>query len=215
MLIAVLVSTGCSSSGGTDIICQPTKATQTIQSLKERENDFPSDEQLTQWQEDSFRPIIEKWLKGEQMPQHVELIRNDEYASNSERGASIELLDVNGDGIKELAMLTGCATVGNCVFFVFQKTSEGYQQILSADMVQSFKLKRVRSKSYFDIETSAHSSSTTGNIAVYKFDGQEYKIAECASYEYRSTGKFESNKQRFLNASPTITPKKCENSSEF
>ncbi len=209
-----MVATGCSSAVKTDLSSIQTKTVPTSESLKDTETDLPSDEQIAKWQEESFRPVIEKWLKGERLPQHVELERNDEFVSVSERGARVELLDVNGDGIKELAMQTGCATVGNCVFFVFQKSSDGYRQIISADMVQRFKLKKTKSNAYFDIETSSHGSSTTGDISIYKYDGKEYKIAECAAYEYRSTGKLDRDGKAIIDERPVITPKTCDTGSE-
>ncbi len=180
-------------------------------SLESTPDDFPSDEQFEQWRKDSFQPVIDKWLRGEQLPRVVELDRKDAYAANSEHGASVELLDVNGDGKKELAMQSGCATVGNCAFWLFQRTADGYRQLLAADMVQRSHLRKTRTNKYFDLETSSHGSATSGGIAVYKYDGSEYKISECFGYEYELTGRLDRNGQAITRERPTMTSWNCEN----
>ncbi len=199
---------GCSSAGKVDV----TNSQPTLPSVEPTpqptSDDFPSDEQYAKWQEDAFRPVINKWLKGEHLPQYVKLDRKDSFAGNSEREASVELLDVDGDGKKELAMQTGCATVGNCGFWLFQKTPDGYRQLLVADMVQQFKLRKTRTNKYFDMETREHGSATSGGIAIYKYDGTEYKIVECFGYEYESTGKIV-NGQSVTRDKPTITRADC------
>ncbi|MGH9946207.1 MAG: hypothetical protein ACRD6X_03315 [Pyrinomonadaceae bacterium] len=206
-LVSMWVS--CSHAQRTEVTVSQPSPPSVATSPQATPDDFPSDEQFEKWQEDSFRPVINKWLKGEHVPQYVELDRKDEYASNSERGARLELIDVNRDGRNELAMQTACATVGNCVFLLFQQTTGGYRQLLAADMVQRFKLRRARSNKYFDLETSSHGSATEGGIAIYKYDGTEYKIAECFGYEYERTGKI-INGQAITRDKPTLTPADCK-----
>lgn len=203
-ILLVNVLTGCSKVERADVANNETN-TPIIQTTEEN---LPSDEQLAHWQMDSFRPVLDKWIKGEKLPKHVELIRNDTWAANSELGASVTLLDVNGDRTNELALQSGCATVGNCVFWLFEMKGNGYKQLLNTQMVQRYKLRKTRSNGYYDLETSAHGSSTSGGIAVYKFDGFEYKIAECFGYEYERTGKFK-NGQALTRDSPTLTPSDC------
>lgn len=104
---------------------------------------------------------------------------------------------------------TGCAAVGNCDFYLYQREGEGYRQILAASMVQRFKLRRERSKGFFDLETSTHGDAISGGIGVYKYDGKEYKIAECFGYEYKVVGT-KANGQSIVSEKPTLTPANCD-----
>ncbi len=166
---------------------------------------------------DSFKPVIEKWLRGEKIKQHVELKRDDDWAGITEHEARIELIDVNGDKIKELTIQTGCATVGNCELWIFQKDGKGFKKILEAEMVQMFNLRKSRTTGYFDFETKSHGSSTSGGIAIYKFDGNEYRINNCFGYEYEPVinkngeSLYTKNGQWVMKDKPTLTPASCEN----
>lgn len=199
---------GCTRAERTDNSSPASNSEPSKSAVEPSPHDLPTDEQMAQWQRESFRPVIERWLKGERLPRHVDLDTKNPVAANSEHYASVVLLDVNGDGRKELAMQSGCAAVGNCVFWVFQKTGDGYTQLLIADMVQRFKLRKTRTNNYYDLETSSHDSANSGGIAVYKYNGSEYKIAECFGYEYELTGKM-INGQSVTRDTPTLTPADC------
>lgn len=198
----------CVRADRVEIVNTPPTAATPQPSAESTPDNFPSEEQFEQWRKDSFQPVIDKWLRGEQLPRDVDLDRKDDYAANSERGASVELLDVNGDGSKELAMQSACATVGNCVFCLFQKTADGYRELLVADMVQRFKLRKTRTNKYYDLETTSHGSSTSGGMAIYKFNGAEYKISECFDYEYERTGRMIKGQAETSDV-PTLTPAQC------
>jgi len=169
----------------------------------------PSDEEMDKWVTDSYKPVIEKWLRGDKIPRDVELPRTDIYAANSERNGTTTLLDVNRDGVKELALQTGCATVGNCTLLVFQKTKESYRVILVANLVQQLKTTSSTSKGYLNIETRSHGSAISGGLEIYKFDGAVYKIADCFNYEYKMIG-IDKKGQGIVNAVPTLTPTACK-----
>lgn len=172
---------------------------------------IPSEEQMAIWEEKSVQPLIQRWLAGEDLDgQFVELDwgSGSEWAGN-QKVAKTALLDVDGDGGKELAYQTGCATVGNCLFYVYQRTRDSYRQILAADMVQKFELRKTKTKGFFDIETSAHDSAISGGIAVYKFDGTEYAISECFGYEYKVRGRIDRNGQSVVADKPTLTKADC------
>ena len=164
---------------------------------------------IEQWRRDSFQPVIVRWLGGEHLPRFVELDRKDPYAANSDHAAIVKLLDVNGDGNEELAMQSGCAVVGNCAFWLFQKTANGCKELLVAEMVQRYKLRKNRTNGYFDLETRVHSSVTDGGLAIYRFNGSEYKISQCFGYEYELTGKIDRNGQAITRDRPTLTPWDC------
>jgi hypothetical protein len=169
------------------------------------------DEELLQLKMDSFKPIIGKWLRGEKINQYVELERNDD-ASIGEYSAGVNLIDVNGDRIEELAIQTGCAIVGNCEFWLFQKDADTFRKILEADMVQSYRLKKSKTNGYFDLETKSHGSATSGGIAIYKFNGHEYKIEKCFWSEYELIGI--KNGKGITKEKPTLTSMPCQDDSE-
>ena len=97
---------------------------------------------------------------------------------------------------------------GNCVLWVFQKERNVYRVILTANMVQTLRTKATKSKGYLDIETTAHGSSTSGGIAVYRFDGTVYQVAECFDYMYERTGRFR-NGQAITKDRPRLTRTEC------
>jgi hypothetical protein len=193
-----------------------TQEKKTQQDISQKD-DFPTDEQFEEWKMNSFKPVLEKWLKNQRIEEYINLERNDEWAANSEHDARTKLIDVNAGGKNELALQTGCAAVGNCEFWLFEKTKNSYKIILSINMVQQFKLKRNKSNGYFDLETKAHGSATSGGIAIYKFAGNEYKINKCFGYEYEPLRKkggetlYTKDGQLILKDKPTLTPASCEN----
>lgn len=198
----------CGNANRVEIVENPPTVPTPQLSVESTPDNFPSDVQFEQWRKDSFQPVIDKWLNGERLPSFVELVRKDEFAGNSEREARLELLDVNGDRSKELAMQSGCSTVGNCAFWLFEKTPTGFRQLLAAEMVQQFKLRSTETNNYYDLETRAHGSSTSGGLAIYKFNGVEYKISECFGYEYERTGRM-IKRQAETRDVPTLTPADC------
>ena len=178
---------------------------------------IPSDEQFLKWKMDSFKPVIKKWLKGEKIKQKVELKRDDDWAGITEHEGWVNLLDVNGDEIKELSIETACATVGNCKFWLFQKEGISFRKLLEVDMVSRYSLRKSKNKGYFDIETKSHGSATSGGMAIYKFDGNEYKINKCFGYVYEFVTKkngeplYSKDGQFVTKDKPTLTSASCEN----
>lgn len=147
-------------------------------------DDFVTDDEILKWQKDSFKPIINKWMKNQKIEEYVELNREDGWAAYNQKYASTGLLDVDNDGIKELAIQTGCAAVGNCEFWLFKKKGRDYETILSTVMVQRYKLRKTKTKGYFDLETKTHGSATDGGISIYRYNGKEYVISKCFKYDY-------------------------------
>ena len=185
--------------------------------LNSDEDNFPTDEQFRQWQIDSFKPLIEKWLNGEKITEReYNLERNDDYSSNSQEAAIAYLTDADGNGTKEIALRTGCATVGNCEFWLFQKSGKSYKIILETYMVQRFRFLRNKTNRYFDLEATSHGSSRSGGMAIYKFDGNEYKIDKCFGYEYEFITKkngepvYTKDGQFLTKDKPNLTSASCE-----
>lgn len=163
------------------------------------------DENLYDEEKASFevlQPTIKKWLRGEKVKNEFTDVSDESIKKISGKSKSDltedeakwyssfrfepMLIDVNGNGKKELAVRNNCAPVGNCQFWLFKKKGNDYQIILKtlAGAVQTFKLQGSKTKSYFDIETKDHNDAWSGGIEIYKFDGEIYKVAECFNYNY-------------------------------
>lgn len=172
-----------------------------------------SDAQFEKWQAAAFQQLIDRWLSGEDIDgKVVDLNWAEEarrYVSLGGYQAKAALLDVNGDGQKELAFLTGCATVGNCDFYLYQRESEGVKKLLFAHNVQQFELTKTKTNGFYDIETSSHASAISGGIAVYNFDGSKYQISECFLYKYELTGRLDSDGQAITADKPRLTKVDC------
>ncbi len=172
-----------------------------------------------------LRPTIKKWLRGGKVKSErnditFELIKEVAGKSESELNETEKhfwqdlgfeftpyLIDVNGDGKNELAILNSCAPVGNCKFWLFRKSGNGYETILetSYGAVQTFKLKPSKTNGYFDLETKDHGSSTSGGIEIYKFNGNNYKVSECYDYNYS----YLKDDKVYKLKKPRITLRKC------
>jgi hypothetical protein len=173
----------------------------------------PSNEDLTEWYDKSTDTLFKGWLAGEDLDgQFVDLDWSDEakkWISLGDATAKVALWDVDGDGRKEMAYQTACAPVGNCNLFIHQRADVGHRRILAASMVQTFKLRKSKTKGYYDLETSAHGDAISGGIAVYKYNGEVYKISECFGYEYKVIGT-KANGQSIVSKKPTLTPANCD-----
>jgi hypothetical protein len=191
--------------------------------------DFPkaeSSQMLDDEESMSFevlKPTIKKWLQGEKIESRFTEVSDQSIKEITGRNKSEldevdtfgfselrfepTLIDVNGDGKKELAIRNNCAMVGNCQFWLFKKKGNDYQIILKTLVVevQTFKLKHNKTNGYFDLETKDHGDAWSGGIYIYKFDGEKYKAVECSDYNYSylKDGKFHQFKK------PKITRWKC------
>src|SRR5882757_8005740 len=66
--------------------------------LRETEEEYPTDEQLSAWQMESFQPIIRRWLDGGNIKDgYIDLVRTDEGALYYDKEADVKMLDVDGD----------------------------------------------------------------------------------------------------------------------
>lgn len=186
------------------------------------QDEEPNDEEKAAF--DVLKPTIKKWLRGEKIKSEFTDASNEsikeisgkdksELSEDEARWFSYfrfepTLIDVDGDGSNELAIRNYCAPVGNCQFWIFKKKENGYEIILPVkdNSVQTFKLRRSKTNSLFDLETKSHGDAWSGGLDIYKFDGKEYKLSECYEYNYSylKDGKlYELKKSR-------ITPRKCD-----
>jgi len=96
-----------------------------------------------------------------------------------------------------------CGGTGNCAFWIVRQGPDGFETLLKTDMVQSFAVEPSSSNGYKDIMTYAHGSASYGELALYQFDGKQYRKTRCADEEYklRDDGTFAEK--------PTITATEC------
>ena len=151
---------------------------------------------------DVLKPTIRKWLRGQKIKSEFtsasdESIKEIAGVNKSELSLDIAawfssfsyqpyLIDVDGDGMKELAFRNQCAPVGNCQLWIFKKYGRSYRILLETDggAVQQFRLLPKRTNGVFDLETKDHADAWSGGIAVYEYDGKKYKIHTCSTYNY-------------------------------
>lgn len=100
-----------------------------------------------------------------------------------------EWVDLDRYGSPEVLIrgksLTLCSPTGNCPFWIYRKTRGGYELLLAAEGVQTYKFRRAITGAYPDLQTTMHGSAFDGDLSVYKFDGRRYQLRECGSYSYR------------------------------
>jgi len=80
-----------------------------------------------------------------------------------------------------------CSPTGNCSFWIYEKSANGYRPLLATDMVQVFSVENTRSHGYRDIVTGAHGSAFDTDLTVFKFDGEHYQPRECWRMSYPQT----------------------------
>jgi hypothetical protein len=149
-----------------------------------------------------FQLILNKWLSSQKLDDITEpseeIIRKiteskidnvDERGllQSAQKSYKSYLIDVNGDGKDELAVLSNCSPPEYCELWIFKKTKEDFEVILSTyTEVENFSLRKSRTKRYFDIQTTHpySKSETTLGMAIYKFDGEQYIKEECYDYQH-------------------------------
>jgi hypothetical protein len=97
----------------------------------------------------------------------------------------IKVIDLNGDGVPEVVAqgMIGCGATGNCPFWVFRKTKQGYELILEGE-AQTFTIQKPTSNGFPDIVLSRHGSYSSGDLAHYQFKEDIYQNVGCSYYEW-------------------------------
>lgn len=134
------------------------------------------------------KPLIQRWLRGDNIQTGVVSLRTFEKPTKDEDfggSVNVSLIDLNGDGKKELAIQDGCAAVGNCGLEVYIKVGETYKTLLTADMVQTIKVLKTKTNNYFDLEFRTHGSAFESYHRIFKFNGKSYKRNKCWNESYQ------------------------------
>lgn len=96
------------------------------------------------------------------------------------------LLELNGDGKPELAIMVNCAKSKSCELWIFREVKNDFTVVLRTSWeLEMFEIKRTKTKGFFDIQTSYDShypeSEELKSMDDYKFDGKEYKFSGCSA----------------------------------
>lgn len=92
----------------------------------------------------------------------------------------IAMIDLNSDGTPEAIAqaMVACGAGGNCPFWVFQKTPDGYQLLLD-DSAETFTIQKASTNGFSDIVVSNHDSAFESGLGLYQYKDGKYREAAC------------------------------------
>jgi hypothetical protein len=119
-----------------------------------------------------------------------------------------ERVDLNHDGVPELVVHGQGRICGPywCPYWIYRRTSAGYERLLDAGNVQRLEPQATASHGYRDVTAWRHGSAWDGDVALYKFDGRQYRSAKCTHYSYTY---LDARDVRHELKRPRITPEPC------
>jgi hypothetical protein len=108
-------------------------------------------------------------------------------------------------------MRVGCGATGNCPFWAFQKSGNGFEKILDTrgkdgiGGIEVFTIEADTTNGFHDLVLGAHDSASERTLLLYRYDGKKYRVSGCylASWVSTENGRWQQLKL------PEITP--CSN----
>lgn len=98
----------------------------------------------------------------------------------------VKFIDMNEDGMPEViaqawGVQAGCGATGNCPFWVFSKSDNGYKLILGGDgwNFQIFTVQPTVTNGYHDLVLGFHDSASEKTLEVYRFKNGKYRRGAC------------------------------------
>jgi hypothetical protein len=123
----------------------------------------------------------------------------------------VKLVDLNGDGISEVIAQASddesCSPTGNCMFWVFARSGNGYKPILERIATQTFAIRHTRTNGFNDLILGQHGSATASGLFLYRFANGSYREGPCYSANWERLVGDEVQELK----DPVITP--CERGS--
>jgi hypothetical protein len=133
-----------------------------------------------------LKPIINRWLRNEEIKEvpYCSGTATEATAYNSSNVLP-KLIDVNDDGIDELAVRYGCSPTGNCSMNIYQRVRRSYRLIFAdRQAVSYFEKLSTNYGGFSDLQTRSHGSCCDGDQVHYRFNGKTYQPVSCAAYSY-------------------------------
>ena len=131
--------------------------------------------------------LVEQWANGQTIHSGVislESLQPGPDKDNPDLTADVKLIDLNGDGTKELTIRWGCAMVGNCEFQIYAKLNWKSSLILSTDIVQTMERLRTKNLNYFDLKLGTHNTAFDTYYRIFRFNGLRYEQTRCWTESY-------------------------------
>ena|ERR1051326_3090082 len=75
-----------------------------------------------------------------------------------------------------------CSPTGNCPYWIFRKTANGYAQEIEGS-AQAITVKKGNSK-FPELLSQQHGSATDSELRLYEFDGTAYHLTKCMDQSY-------------------------------
>ncbi len=95
----------------------------------------------------------------------------------------VTLVDLNGDGISEVIAQASdeksCSPTGNCAFWVFMRSGNGYKLILEKGAVQTVGICSSRTNGFNDLVLGQHGSASEQTLYIYRFANGRYGKKLC------------------------------------
>lgn len=170
--------------------------------------DLPPDN-CGEWNVDEdipLRPLIRKWLRGEQINDVPYCSKTAiEAARYNMSNVHPKLVDLNNDGVDELAIRYLCSPTGNCSMKIYKRAGKSSREIFSdRQMVQYFDKVGGFHAGFSDLQTRSHGSCCDGDQVIYRFNGKNYTPISCAEYSY-----WDGPNPGQVNEEPVITKRRC------
>lgn len=156
-----------------------------------------------------FEPTLKSWLETGNVPRVVapsnEIIKRivatrlhryqaPYLVAMANKSYRPSVLDLNGDGKSELAIMLNCNAPIGCELWIFREVKDDFEVILrTTSQLEKFKIRKTRSKRFFDIQTSYYlndpASEMLKRMDEYKFDGHTYTLRGCSGLvnQYRDS----------------------------
>ncbi|MFZ0641251.1 MAG: hypothetical protein WA020_05455 [Candidatus Acidiferrales bacterium] len=158
----------------------------------------------------SGRAAIAKAIEAQTRPDMSALeIKSEADLLKAALDTRIKMIDLNGDGVPEVIAqgmgVADCGAVGNCSFWVFQKTRAGYKLLLDGGG-QTFTIQKRSTGGFKEIVVAHHDSAGESGLTVYRYIAGAYQSVACYDANFWSWdgGTYHELKE------PQVTPTPCE-----
>lgn len=171
---------------------------------------FNKDDECKEWSDEvDYQPIINKWLRGENLKKVPYCSKTGKKTEDyNPSNIMPTLIDLNKDGKNELALQSLCSPTGNCAMEIFERKNKVYRKIFTEVRgVSRFELEKFSNKGFLDISTKMHGSWNSGDGIIYRYNGEKYKPHKCFFYEYKEYK--DKNGEAKVKDIPKITYAKC------